>query len=605
MTDLLSFEQTPLVLAQNCSGVPSEQPLFSALMNYRHSNHADALNEEQGLAGIEFLNIGVRNNYPLTMSVDDYGDKGFNLAGLFDQSIDADQLLSYMQTALAGIVDALQMPSLDQTVDQLSVLNDVEYKKTLLSSTHQQGGASADTASHTVSQLFEAQATKQATSIALICSEQSLTYQELNQQANQLAHFLIEQGVESDTPVALYMQRSTSLIVAILAVLKAGGCYLPLDTKWPTQRIKQINDDAQPLLTLSEVQHQAELEKSQSYVPTYYLDGVGKPWSSKPTNNPDRQISIDDAAYIIYTSGSTGNAKGVVVEHRQLSQYCSGIKQRLNIQGMSFGHISTVAADLGNTGLYGALCFGGMLHIIDEETAASPDATADAFKAHPVDALKIVPTHLQGLLAAQEAAELLPKKLLILGGEACSTRLIEQVWALSPELRIVNHYGPSETTIGALTHELDKSQFDNRQNQIIPIGQALPKTQTYILNTHQQLCPEGVEGELYIGGAHVSRGYLNRPELSQESFIENPFRDSIDLYDNEPVTHHRLYKTGDKVKRLNTGDLVFIGRVDQQVKVRGYRVELGDISSALLSQQNVTNAFVAYEKIGDLSLIHI
>ena len=166
----------------------------------------------------------------------------------------------------------------------------------------------------------------------------------------------------------------------------------------------------------------------------------------------------------------------------------------------------------------------------------------------------------------------------------------------------MNHYGPSETTIGALTHELDKSQFGNRQNQVIPIGQALPNTQTYILNTHQQLCPEGVEGELYIGGEHVSRGYLNRPELSQESFIENPFRD---LHENEPVTIHRLYKTGDKVKRLNTGDLVFVGRVDQQVKVRGYRVELGDISSALLSQKNVSNAFVAYEKIAEKAHAHL
>jgi len=287
-----------------------------------------------------------------------------------------------------------------------------------------------------------------------------------------------------------------------------------------------------------------------------------------------------------------------VVEHRQLSQYCTGINQRLNIQGMSFGHISTVAADLGNTGLYGSLCFGGTLHLIDEETAASPDATADAFKAHPVDALKIVPTHLQGLLAAQESAELLPKKLLILGGEACSTRLIEP---LSPELRIVNHYGPSETTIGVLTYELNKSDI---VKNVIPIGQALSNTQAFILNSRQQLCPEGVEGELCIGGGHVTRGYLNRDALNKESFIESPFFHSMSELDNNVITDTRLYKTGDKVRRLSNGELVFLGRIDQQVKVRGYRVELGDITSTLLAQPHIDNAFIAlHEGLANARLI--
>ena len=320
LTELLSFEQTPLVLAQNCSAVPSEQPLFSALMNYRHSS-PDNISEGDGLSGIEFLNIEVRNNYPLTMSIDDYGDQGFNLAGLFHQSVDADRLLGYMQNAVALIVDGLETADQTKTVSQLSVLGEPEVANILSNAASE---SCSEVELNNVCQLFENQAVKRPLATALISEQQTLNYESLNNQANQLAHFLLEQGVKPDVPVALYMQRGPSLIVAILGVLKAGGCYLPLDTQWPMQRINKIISDAKPVMMLSETQLKADIKELQTEpedihaIPTvHYVDALESAWSSYSQLNLTHEIKPQDAAYIIYTSGSTGNAKGVVIEHRQ------------------------------------------------------------------------------------------------------------------------------------------------------------------------------------------------------------------------------------------------------------------------------------------------
>ncbi|TDF41775.1 non-ribosomal peptide synthetase [Alteromonadaceae bacterium M269] len=585
LVSLLSYEQTPLVQVQKHSGIPSEQPLFSALMNYRHSGKND--NQADTIQGIEMSHSGARNNYPLTLSVDDYGEQGFGLVGLFDQSVNAEQLMGYMQCALVVLLEGLESES-RVSVQDLSVIPASEQQQLhALAKTGESVGVEPDTAA--IQQMFESQVTELSDSLAVVYDQVSLSYGELNAQANQLAHYLREQGVGRESRVALYMERSDKLIVGLLAVLKAGGAYVPLDVKWPRARINQIVSDSAVCGVLSESQWQSDL--SDFDVPVHYLD-KDDAWSDLPVTNPESINQAHDAAYVIYTSGTTGVPKGVVIEHRQLLNYSLGMAETLGIQGddsnkLSFAHISTIAADLGNTSLYGALCFGGCLHLIGSECAFDPDAMSAYGQVHELDVLKIVPSHLQGLLSAQDAKSVLPRKLLILGGEACSIELIKQIKALSPQLRIINHYGPSETTVGVLTYEISDSDIES---QLIPLGRPLPDSEVYVLDSAGQLSPLGVAGELYIGGAGVGRGYINRDELTAERFVSHAF--DVSGQSTEQPKSTRLYRTGDKVRYLPDGNLVFMGRLDEQVKVRGYRVELGEIERCLTDIDTVQQAVV-------------
>lgn len=500
---------------------------------------------------------------------------------------------------------------------------------------------------------------------------QQLNYAELNQRANQLAHVLIERFNSSfgasnnasnteiklqEPKVALLLDRSTHLIVAMLASLKAGAVYVPLDAKWPASRIATVLADCQAELLISDSQHVSlidesltalSLQQTPTSISTLMLDNAAtdKILAQQPKQNPDKNhesannesasdtstsgsFHSNRAAYVIYTSGSTGTPKGVVVEHQQLLAYGAGVMARiapkdkktleLNNTALRFASISTVAADLGNTAIYGALLFGGSLHLIDNDQAFDADTVANTMAAQQIDALKIVPSHLNGLLSSlaadpQQQAKLLPGKILILGGEASPPSLINQIQQLAPTLRILNHYGPTETTVGALSYELDTPQ----KTSSLPIGKPLPGYAALVLDAQQNVCPVNVPGELYIGGAGVSRGYLKQVHLEKANSIQaqdNPLTarftalpkalfdlvcnisshssDSAVATSAPTAMHNRWYRTGDKVRVLNNGNIEFIGRVDDQIKVRGYRVEPGDITTAINALPEVAQAAV-------------
>ena len=600
----------------------STTPLFQVLFVLTQGN-ADM---QQALPGVDvsaFHHDQGIARYALTLRVNDFGE-GSGLFCQFEYDSDVfahgtiEDMLTHYQTLCST---AVASPSTALGDFQLVEASAVEAS--LDSSAHQEQTSVAKIKGalnvQGVHQLVEYQALceQNANHAALVCENETLTYAELNAQANQLAHHLRAQLLteDSDTraPVALYMERSTSLIIGLLAVLKAGLPYVPLDTKWPKQRISALLDDAGVKVVLSESCWQAQLGEFELQSVTF-LDSDKAIWEALPRTNPKVNVTLDDAAYVIFTSGSTGTPKGVVVTHGNIVNYTLGVLARLTQAdealtlaslneisrqslGQHFGHISTIAADLGNTVLYGALCSGGCLHMITTERAFDPDAVAQYMHTNHVDVLKIVPSHLQGLLSAQDAAHILPKKVLVLGGEACSNALIQRIQALSPTLRIVNHYGPSEATVGVLTHELTpvqgnastSVQGDKRApaqvftQSRIPLGKPLANTQTWVLDAQGHVCPIAVAGELYIGGDSVAKGYLNREDMTAERFVPNPFSQ----------THHgRLYRTGDRVKRLANGDLEFIGRMDKQVKVRGYRVELGDIEASIKQLEGVSDAFV-------------
>ncbi|HKV09943.1 MAG TPA: amino acid adenylation domain-containing protein, partial [Thermoanaerobaculia bacterium] len=376
----------------------------------------------------------------------------------------------------------------------------------------------------------------------------TLTYGELDRRANRLALRLREAGVGPEAVVAIGLERSPELLVAILAAWKAGGAYLPLDPDLPEERRRALVEDsgARVLITRED------------------LDGGQSPEGPPPLAGPG------NLAYVLYTSGSTGRPKGVMVEHRQLASYVSAVQSRLELPGgASYGMAGTFAADLGNTAVFAALTTGGTLHVL---------SATEALDWPLVDCLKIVPSHLAALLAGERPERVLPRRLLVLGGEALSWTLVDRIRELAPDCRVLNHYGPTETTVGVLTHPTWSA--DGRGTAGVPLGRPLGGTRAVVRDARLQPVPPGVPGELLVGGPQVSRGYLGRPGLTAERFVPAPGGE-------------RMYRTGDLVRRLPGGELLFLGRIDHQVKIRGFRVEPGEVQAALLAHPAVREALVA------------
>jgi len=428
--------------------------------------------------------------------------------------------------------------------------------------------------------LFEAQAEHTPNHIAVVFENQQLTYAQLNARANQLARHLQTLGVGPETIVALGVERSLETFIGMLGILKAGGAYLPLDPLLPTERLAFMLHDAQAFVLVTQ---QQLAERFPEVKQTVCLDTDWDAIAQQPDETLDSEVTPQNLVYIIYTSGSTGQPKGVAVEHRQLLNYLHGILEKLNLpNGSSFATVSTFAADLGNTAIFPALCTGGCLHVISQERATNPEALADYCDRHPIDCLKIAPSHLSALLTAASPVKILPCQRLILGGEALSWQLVEKLQQYKPSCQILNHYGPTEATVGVLTYAIEGEPIGNK-SEIVPLGRAIANTQVYILDKHLQPVPIGVPGELHIGGDNLARGYLNQPELTTKRFIRNPFSDDLES---------RLYKTGDLVRYRPDGNIEFLGRIDRQVKIRGFRIELEEIEMVLRQQSQVQEAAV-------------
>jgi len=502
------------------------------------------------------------------------------------------QLAGYFQTLLQGVVE---QP--DLAINRLPLLTASDRQGLL--TRHQTSAAyPLDQGIH---HLFEAQVQRTSDAVAIVCENGSLTYAELNARTDQLAHHLQQQGVGPEVIVGLCLERgsmsnpwpSLDLIIGLLAILKAGGAFLPLDPSYPSERLSFMVQDAQVPILLTQQSLLETLPPTSAQIlclDSPSADAQGSPLPalfphSSPTPQP---LTSSSLAYVIYTSGSSGKPKGVAVEHRQLLNYVCGISERLNLpSGASFGLVSTIAADLGYTMLFPALCTGGCLHLITQERATDPVALADYCRHTPLDVLKLTPSHLAALITSDQAPDLLPRQRLILGGEALPWRLIQQVRALGAACQIWNHYGPTEATIGVLTAPVP--DLADMSTATVSLGQPLPNTQVYLLDEQQQPVPTGVAGEIYIGGAGVARGYLHQSALTQERFIANPFVAEIP---NSNSIGTRLYRTGDRARYLPDSSLEFLGRQDDQVKIRGFRIEPGEIEAMLQQQPGVAQAVV-------------
>ncbi|MFJ2995777.1 amino acid adenylation domain-containing protein, partial [Pandoraea sp. NPDC087047] len=397
-----------------------------------------------------------------------------------------------------------------------------------------------------------------------------LTFAELDRLSDGLAMALHVRGVRSETRVAVHAQRSVELVLGLLAALKAGAAYVPLDPALPPSRLAYQIADSGAAIVLD--------AQGMTWAPGVPVLSLQKEWTA--AERVQVAVHAHQAAYLIYTSGSTGQPKGVVVSHGALANYVQAVLRRMDLpaSARSMAMASTVGADLGHTVLFGALCSGRLLHLLAAERAFDPDRFADYMRRHEVDVLKIVPGHLQALLSAQRPQDVLPRHRLVLGGEATRWPLLARIAELSPETQVMNHYGPTETTVGILTQEAAQA---DRGAASLPVGRPLSASVAHVLDAGLNPVPRGAVGELYLGGAGLARGYQGRAGQTAERFVASPTGDGA-----------RLYRTGDRVRAREDGSLEFLGRVDDQVKIRGYRVELGEVVRALLAMPGVGKAEV-------------
>ncbi|GAB7260379.1 hypothetical protein DaDZ19_20460 [Dickeya ananatis] len=607
LADLLNVEHASLAEIQQYSGVDAQSPLFTSLLNYRYDGGSQQLDttERSGITGMHILFSQERTHYPVNISVNDHRGVGFSLDVQVDQCIGAARAGQMMLAALAELAKALEQTP-EQPVPALNILPDAERQQVLYGFNDTEADFPADQCIH---ERFEQQVARTPDAIAVVFEGQSLSYRELNEQANQLAHWLIELGVRPDNRVAIALERRPELIVALLATLKAGGAYVPIDPGYASQRLSDMLADSAPVaLITTRAVRTTLITQTTAELAVVELDSEierennAQPWATCPTDNiapATLGLTPRHLAYVIYTSGSTGRPKGVMIEHRSLMNYLHWSLQAYpNTAGDRVPMNSSIGFDATITSVFVPILVGKTLYIVD-----SQDEIASLYHAlvsgEPFSFIKLTPSYLDALSRllisdpnGVDIATLPGLQQFILGGEAVLERHVSFWRQHRPDVRIVNEYGPTETVVGCCMHTLT----DLRSTGAVPIGRPIANTRMYILDEHRQPVPVGVVGEIYIGGMGVARGYLNRPDLTTERFLDDPFA-------HEPGA--RMYRAGDLARWNADGTLDYLGRNDFQVKIRGFRIEPGEVESALQSCDGVSDAVVVAQRTdtGDHRLV--
>ncbi len=580
---LLDHEHASLALAQRCSSVPTGTPLFSALINYRHSTVR--LNNDQVMSGIEVLHAEDGDNYPLSLSIDDSG-QSLRLTAHIAQPFNPERLCGYMQQALEGLAKTLERAP-QTPVWQLEVVPDTEWALLLQTWNATAAPYAQEQYLH---QLFEAQVERTPDAIALVHENQTISYAELNARANRLAHHLIELGVKPDSRVALYVQSSIEMVTAMLAVLKASGAYVPLDAKYPVERLTDMVTDSTPVALLSiGAPHTAVVRCLGEGIPVLDLRADSAQWERSSSHNPKPHqlgLNAEHLAYVMYTSGSTGKPKGVMIHHRGVVNLATALAQRIDLGPQDrMLQFSSLSFDASVDEIFATLACGAALVLRTDAWLTGAQEFWSLCGANQISVMDL-PTQFWAQLAQEKAPAPKSVRLIMIGGDALSASAQEAWFATAGHRpRLLNTYGPTEITVCATFHEVSADQNDWRT-----IGRPLANTKIYILDSSMQLAPLGVVGELYIGGAGVARGYLNRPDLTTERFLPDPFCDHTDAW---------MYKTGDLVRYLPDGNLEFLGRNDHQVKIRGFRIELGEIETHLTEHPQVREAVVLASSEGN------
>jgi amino acid adenylation domain-containing protein len=494
----------------------------------------------------------------------------------YDRRAFSSKSLLMMARFYANLVDAFAHDP-GRRIKDIPVISGAAREQLLL----QAKGASAPLPEESFPEAFARIAGKYANHVAIMAADGSATYRELNSRADRVAEALRYMGVQPESRVALCMDRSLDAVVGLLGIVKAGAAYAPLAPDLPPARLATILRDLHPDAIVTNEHLASRLETLE--IPVLRLDSHTAETAAALNGNTPAPPDPANSLYIIHTSGSSGRPKAVGITHRNLLNYVQSVRRTLaetSGRPLAFASVSTLSADLGNTSVFLSLLSGGCLHLIDYDTGTDPSRLAGYMRTHEIDVLKITPPHFRALLASGAGREVIPR-CLILGGESLSEDLAAQIQAARPGCRIIHHYGPTETTVGCLTQTVSKAAAGSARP--IPVGRPLANYSAYICDESFGIVPEGVPGQLFIGGEGVARGYLNDPVLTAERFVPDAFAQT---------PGGRLYATGDRARYLPGGAIEFLGRADRQAKIRGFRVEPGEVEAALRRDPRVQDAAV-------------
>lgn len=563
----------------------SSTPLFQVMFAFQNVPHQSTEFRGIGAAPVDVDRQTAKFDLSLATWDEPDGLKGaihYN-TDLFD-SATIERMSAHFQALLAAIV-----ADPDRRLGELPVLREHERHRLLVEWNDTRADYPQNKCVH---ELFEDQVQSNPEAIAVVFDDRQLTYEELDQRANRLAHHLRGLGAGAETLIAICMERSIEMLIGLLGILKAGGAYVPLDPAYPKDRLGFMLQDSQVRLLLTQ-KHLLSRLPDHNFT-ALCLDEIPTLFGPLSEQKPETQVTADNPAYVIYTSGSTGKPKGVMIEHRSLVNYLYWFNK--GPLGKQIAHppaISNLSFDASLKQLFAPLLMGGQVWILADRTVSEPASLLGAFKGRARVSVNCVPSLWSGVLEAIDASTISPERdflaTLLLGGEASSSQLLKRTFELFPGIQLWNLYGPTEATANTTFSRIE-------DDGSCPIGRPVANAQVYILDRYRSPAPVGVAGELYIGGDGLARGYLNHPDLTAEKFVPNPFS-------GKPGA--RLYRTGDLARYRGDGNIEFLGRIDQQVKIRGFRIELGEIESVLGQHAAVREGLVlAREDIpGDKRLV--
>ncbi|MEM1318971.1 MAG: amino acid adenylation domain-containing protein [Bacteroidota bacterium] len=570
--DAFAHKNTPfdaLVKALKPERHGSANPLFQVMFLYNTALPKPAFAE--GLTVEEaVLDLGV-SKFDLTLFVNEHGDyleATFEYAAELFAASTIERWLEHWAVLLEGIA---QHP--DSTIVRLPLLPDPERQLLLDNWNQTQLELPAIEVIH---DYIEQGAVEHPDQTAVVFAEDQLSYQQLNQNANALAHALIDRGVEAGQVVGLYIHRSVEMMVGILGILKAGAAYLPLDPNYPADRITFMLEDAEVSLVVCSSDSQGQLPPQAKAALS--IETAMEAFALQADQAPDLKRSGDQLAYIIYTSGSTGKPKGVPISHRNLIHSTAARFDFYQYQPGNFLLLSSFSFDSSIVGIFWTVCSGGTLVLPPRRIEQDIEQLTTLIAQHQVTHTLMLPSLYKLLLEFASTEALRSLNTVMVAGEACPSAVVQQHFERLPEATLYNEYGPTEASVWCIAHQMTPADAEG----LVPIGRPIPNARIYLLDSQLRPVPIGVPGELYVGGLGVAGGYLKRPELTAERFIDWELDGKKE----------RLYKTGDLAKYRSDGIVDFLGRADQQVKIRGFRVEPDEIAAVLLQFVGVQEALV-------------
>jgi amino acid adenylation domain-containing protein len=562
----------------------SHTPLFQVMFGLQNTPEADFDLPQLKFSPVEIENEKARFDLTFDATEADrkiYVTLRYNTALFFAETIR--RMAGHLHLLLESVASGVGLP-----ISRIPLLTQIERQQ-ILSGWNE---TRRDFRQECVHRLFEAQVERTPGATAVVFEDERLSYEELNQRANQLARFLVARGVRAESTVGVFMAGSVEMLVAVLGILKAGGAYVPLDPALPPQRLSFMLSDARASLVVTQEHAAARLPFPREQL--ICLDSERRTIAVERTDNPAVSVAPDNLAYVLYTSGSTGQPKGTLIEHRSVVNYLDWVNRTLTSCASDIlPQITSLSFDASLKQLLAPLLRGAKVWMLSHDTTRQPERLLKEIAAHTGVTLNCVPSLWEALLSVIEsgAVSIPPESLkrLLVGGEQLNADLVERTFRVLPHLQIHNLYGPTETTANA-SYDLVQPR------EAITIGRPIDNTRLYILSADLELAPVGVLGELYIGGAGLARGYAQRPGLTAANFIPHP------LGEHQGA---RLYRTGDLARRLPDGRIEFIGRRDGQVKVRGFRIELGEIEALLGEHRAVRAAAViaSEDRHGDTRLV--